>query len=172
MKFTYFIQAVTGGPIKIGCTDDVLYRLKNLQTGNPCKLQVLLALPEEYASEEYLHKRFSHSRLIGEWFEPTDDLISLICELKPFGTQPKRLKAGASHPHPLRRWMASENITCDELAALVGHTGSQYMRFVSSGRRRPSWDMAKRISEATRGAVTAEELMDYSYERQSKGVVG
>ena len=73
---TYFIQAVTGGAIKIGKTVDVQLRLKSLQTSSPTKLVCLGQIDGD--CEENLHERFHADRLNGEWFRPTAALCRYI----------------------------------------------------------------------------------------------
>lgn len=74
----YFIQAVTGGPIKIGVAVNVRERLKKLQMGNPSLLCVLATMPGAREDELYLHAEFACSRVRGEWFEPTARLLRLV----------------------------------------------------------------------------------------------
>lgn len=81
-EVVYFIRAESGGPIKIGFTDDVAKRLSSMQSNHPDNL-VLLATTEGSSDEEKsLHARFRHLRTRGEWFNPGDDLISYINELR------------------------------------------------------------------------------------------
>ena len=68
----YFIQAETGGPIKIGVARDVLRRLDALQIGNPLTLRIIGVITDvDLYDERDMHNRFAHLRLRGEWF--TDD---------------------------------------------------------------------------------------------------
>lgn len=80
--WTYFIQAENGGPIKIGYTskDNPEDRLRDLQTGNPNQLRLVAAIPSNI--ERDLHRKFSHIRIKGEWFESTDELLSFIDSLQ------------------------------------------------------------------------------------------
>ncbi len=80
--FVYFIQGETGGPIKIGYSDDVAKRLKGLQTGHPDNLKVLFTYPGSQEDEKEMHLKFEAIRLRGEWFRPTDEIFSAIEELK------------------------------------------------------------------------------------------
>ena len=74
----YFIQAVDGGPIKIGVTDQhPNRRLEQFQAGCPVKLCVLGTTPGDQWAEDRLHKRFAAHRLHGEWFEPVDELVEV-----------------------------------------------------------------------------------------------
>ncbi len=74
----YFIQAATGGPIKIGYTSSKSpkNRLANLQTAHSEKLLVLATT--NIHKEEDLHQRFASIRLHGEWFKPTVTLLTWI----------------------------------------------------------------------------------------------
>lgn len=71
----YFVQALAGGSIKIGKSDDVEQRLGSLQTGSPEPLGLLGV--NETAAESALHERFSALRLHGEWFK-SDALLLLF----------------------------------------------------------------------------------------------
>lgn len=80
----YFIQAVDGGPIKVGRTEWMTRRLESLQVGNPKQLVVLgvepLPLDELLARERELHQQFDYARVRGEWFEPVPDLVLTACQ--------------------------------------------------------------------------------------------
>jgi len=89
MSRLYFIQHGNKGPIKIGFTrDPVGYRLQNLQPGTPIELKLLFykeTLPDvprtqAHPLEKYLQRKFSDSRIRGEWFNPTMDLITHIIQ--------------------------------------------------------------------------------------------
>ena len=69
--------------IKIGYTkNSVKKRLKQLQTSCPEQLYILGWIDGDLETESFLHKKFSKSRIRynGEWFRPTEDLISYINE--------------------------------------------------------------------------------------------
>jgi hypothetical protein len=75
----YFISDCNDvGPIKIGVAECVDSRLEGLQTGSPVLLKVLATVPGGYAAERKLHRRFSATRLHGEWFERTPALLREI----------------------------------------------------------------------------------------------
>ena len=79
----YFIQFGDGGPIKIGITNSVERRLKNLQSASPIKLNLLGTIKNGGTQlEEKLHIRFNRSRINGEWFNPSKSLIKFIKETK------------------------------------------------------------------------------------------
>ena len=80
----YFIQCVCPGdrPIKIGRTVFISQRLIQLRTGNPWPLTVLGVMESDYeeAEEDALHERFATTRMSGEWFEPSKELLQFIKE--------------------------------------------------------------------------------------------
>jgi hypothetical protein len=80
--YVYFIQGETGGPVKIGYSDDVSKRLKGLQTGHPDNLIILFAYPGSQNDEKAIHERLNNHRLRGEWFRPDNELFLVIEEYK------------------------------------------------------------------------------------------
>jgi hypothetical protein len=81
--YVYFIQAVDGGPIKIGRATDPWVRLSALQAGNWRELRLVGVVGPGRASglEARLHVEFSADRLVGEWFSETGLLWQRINEL-------------------------------------------------------------------------------------------
>jgi hypothetical protein len=75
----YFMQPVAGGPVKIGCSDDVERRQRQLERdyGRPL---VLLATMEGGRQEETeIHGRFAHLRFGNrEQFRPAPELMEFI----------------------------------------------------------------------------------------------
>lgn len=78
----YFLKSETG-PIKIGSVKSkvgLLMRLRALSVSNPHNLQLLAVMHGNVVIERRLHNRFSKSRLKGEWFQATPDLLHFIDE--------------------------------------------------------------------------------------------
>ena len=70
--FVYFIYDFQTKKTKIGKTSKhPAYRLKELQTGNGTKLELLHFYESDQMSEEEsdLHNKYIQYRTIGEWFE-------------------------------------------------------------------------------------------------------
>ncbi len=79
----YFIEAPALRQIKIGYAADAQDRLWNLQTGSPTPLRLLrtvsvACLYSALMLEARLHQRFQASRLVGEWFRSTPELLDCI----------------------------------------------------------------------------------------------
>jgi hypothetical protein len=109
--YTYFIQAVTGGPIKIGKTTDPKGRLKTMQTAIPQQLAVIGLLIGDH--EASLHEKFAGFRLSGEWFKDGGYLVRFMC--RHFGKDcfsrlkgaspflPRGSRNGVPIPEPVER---------------------------------------------------------------------
>jgi predicted GIY-YIG superfamily endonuclease len=71
MNHVYLIQSLENGYYKIGVSKNPNKRIKQLQTGNPATLKLITIFKTEhsYRIESFFHKRFSHCRREGEWFE-------------------------------------------------------------------------------------------------------
>ena len=69
MKKVYLIKS-EGSNYKIGTSKHPEKRLRQLQTGNQEKLELVNTFQTNYAAlvETTLHNRFSHLRQNGEWF--------------------------------------------------------------------------------------------------------
>ena len=74
----YFIQAVNGGPIKIGLAKDPQARLAKIQLMSPVKLKLLAVMEGEYPQEQAVHMHFGNIHSHGEWFYDTPELMSFI----------------------------------------------------------------------------------------------
>lgn len=79
--YVYFIQAETGGPIKIGYASNPQKRLGYLQNGNPARLAIIGLVLAQPSVERFYHERFAAGRIRGEWFDPdTPGLAALLAE--------------------------------------------------------------------------------------------
>lgn len=72
----YFIRS--GNYIKIGYAEQPRRRLKELQTGNPEKLQLLGTVPGGPDREREIHHLFNDFRVKGEWFELVTDILAYL----------------------------------------------------------------------------------------------
>ncbi len=80
VEMIYFFQGKSGGPIKIGLSVDPVQRANAITYPEP--LVILATMPGGRREEAALHSRFAHLRLEREWFEPSDELLALIEEVK------------------------------------------------------------------------------------------
>jgi hypothetical protein len=82
--YVYLVQSDTGH-CKIGSSQSVARRIRQLQSANPGALVLLHQFPSANAQlDEYaLHKRFDDRRVRNEWFALTDADIAGIRSIKP-----------------------------------------------------------------------------------------
>jgi len=88
-SFVYFIQAESGGPVKIGHSVDPGQRLSQLQSSSPYKLVIRAVIPGDRAKEREFHHLFHKQRIRGEWFEPCPLMTKLgrvVCGDEPMPT--------------------------------------------------------------------------------------
>jgi hypothetical protein len=76
--WVYFIQAVTGGPIKIGWSLRPVDRVRDLQGAHPHELTIVTMFRGSVAMERRLHRKFADFRLLGEWFEDCPEIQAEI----------------------------------------------------------------------------------------------
>jgi len=71
MPHLYIIQSDKTGDIKIGRSKHPQKRLKQLQTGSPQKLKLLVVVENKGNIEKNIHRRLDRyrSRRNGEWFD-------------------------------------------------------------------------------------------------------
>jgi hypothetical protein len=89
MKLIYFIQAGKAGPIKIGISKDPRRRLRALQVPNAKTLSLLGCMEGDLDTEREIHSTFRYSRIRGEWFSPSPELMKFIdheCDPTIFST--------------------------------------------------------------------------------------
>ena len=72
----YFIQDTKSRAVKIGTSRNPVARMKELQVAHSAPLVLLAVMDGSVAEEHALHRRFT--RLSGEWFEPTPELITFV----------------------------------------------------------------------------------------------
>lgn len=119
-RFVYFIATGDLERVKIGLAANPVGRLHELQTGCPEKLYLIASAEGDRSDERKLHEHFGASRLGGEWFSRTDELIVLMGLLNPWRT---RIPFDAADVKPLRGWfrdlIARANNADARLAAVM-----------------------------------------------------
>ena len=80
----YFIRAIDDsgsyfGPVKIGWTSRLARdRIREMQPCSPVKLGIVLNCLGGRDMELWLHRRFKHLRLHGEWFRADRELLDMM----------------------------------------------------------------------------------------------
>lgn len=78
----YVIRQGVNGPYKIGLSTNPRRRLAQLQTSSPALLTVEAVFAGDRNVEQSLHSRFAASRLEGEWFAESTDLLEWLTEVR------------------------------------------------------------------------------------------
>lgn len=80
--YVYFMVDGDHGHWKIGRAMDPFKRLKEVQTGCAGELTVYAVMPSRNPArlEQFLHRRFKHLRLQGEWFAGSDREVAQFAD--------------------------------------------------------------------------------------------
>jgi hypothetical protein len=118
----YFAQPVDGGPIKIGCSQDVDARIRYLEFQYGRKLVVLGTLVGGRDKEKAIHKRFARLRLgRTEQFLPTLELSEFLGKPPAFIVGPGEQMATLLKPIAFQvRGSDEYKVVLEELAAFDG----------------------------------------------------
>ena len=83
-SYIYFIQAESDPPrIKIGKTKRLAKRLSSLRGSSPVPLRLVGLFCGYHRLELMFHRLFANSRLHGEWFSCTPDLLNMLERSRP-----------------------------------------------------------------------------------------
>lgn len=74
----YVLQEVTGGPFKIGFANDIVERIKQLQTGNWRELKLVAFHRGSSKLEAQLHRIHARHRIRSEWFADCADVREVV----------------------------------------------------------------------------------------------
>jgi hypothetical protein len=99
----YFCQDVDGGSIKIGCSNDVPARVRQLESHYRRPLALLATIEGSRATEAEVHARFGHLR-VGrtEQFKPAAELLEFIGRPLLVGANPDAVEAMPATAKPVR----------------------------------------------------------------------
>lgn len=94
--FVYFILRRSTFAVKIGFAMSPKRRMRSLQTGNDERLLLLAVKPSKAIDEKSFHRQFASSRIRGEWFRLTVDLLLEIDDIRSTFRQPKTVVSDLS----------------------------------------------------------------------------
>lgn len=89
-KYLYVLQC--NEYVKFGISSNPKYRVSSLQTGNPYKINLLLAIiyKDCFEIEKNIHKYYDEKRERGEWFFIDEEIKSFVKYLKNIEYEAKR----------------------------------------------------------------------------------
>jgi Meiotically up-regulated gene 113 len=137
----YFMQPTDGGPVKIGYTDNLPTRHKQLEVHYRRPLAVLATMDGDLDTEREIHTRFGHLRLSGskpsrrqpEQFRPGPDLMAFIGRPLLVSPNPDAVEAMQAQrtSKPVRLDLPdAEFERLDRIARSMGLTKASYARMV------------------------------------------
>lgn len=80
----YFFQSETG-PIKIGFSQKVEERIRQLELATKEPLECLVTLDGDKRTEFFFHNKYRNCNIIGEWFRPEKEILDDIEVIKKEG---------------------------------------------------------------------------------------
>jgi hypothetical protein len=90
----YFLQSTDGGPVKIGHSEDVEARVRQLEGHYGRPMALLATMPGGRDEERAVHDRFAHLRLgRTEQFRPDRELFEFINRPLLVGPNPDAIEA-------------------------------------------------------------------------------
>lgn len=99
VRKVYLIQGRSGGPVKIGSTNNVSNRLRTHQISHPDELVILCEFDERPSlNERTLHRRFADANIRGEWFTPTEEIMAFA----RYWSRPPKTCPCCDHPTTVR----------------------------------------------------------------------
>ncbi|QNP81005.1 GIY-YIG nuclease family protein [Agrobacterium tumefaciens] len=117
----YFMQQETGdGLVKIGYSDDVARRRVTIQGAAAVPVRIVATLDGGKETEALIHQQLSGSRHFGEWFKPTDEVLSLIESVKSFSATVKPVVKDKDGSFVNERAIEDLRIACELLVAALG----------------------------------------------------
>lgn len=92
MTEVYFARRADGtGPIKIGVSGYVAHRLRQLSCNMKTEIVALATASGGFRDEARLHRQFANDRLEGEWFSPSDSVLSGLAHMLATGNLPPQI---------------------------------------------------------------------------------
>lgn len=109
--YVYFIT--DGEAVKIGYSRSPRDRLNALQTAHHKGLWIIGHAPGGMWDEDRLHKRFAETRLSGEWFESTPELMAFIPEFCCARTKTEAVR------RELNAWASDKGVRLNRLIGML-----------------------------------------------------
>ncbi len=153
MSSVYIVRC--GDYYKVGKADNVEHRVKQLQTGNASRLDVVWTVEtgNAFALENYLHKQYADKRAVGEWFALTEDDIKSIQE------------TCNTLPHTSPMYTMCHNAVIEEQRNITkecnGNVLPAYLyNYYISICQIPSWDLTNDTMVAKQLGVSVRKIAD------------
>lgn len=148
----YLIRQGVTGPVKIGVANDVVKRLRQLQTNQPIALRLIRVLEGDRDAEVALHRRFHSLRLNGEWFAYAQEMADGDLGLTDLPIPLVKRNFGRGYPE--NAW-GRERCLHDEILAIIGGPAALGRRM-----RLPPWEVVPGLINQRYWSATVLLLID------------
>lgn len=82
-RYVYFARGQVSGLVKIGFSQCVRQRVKQLSTDERERVSVLAVMPQKCRGHELaIYKDFARMRVRGEWFRPGRRLLRYVADVR------------------------------------------------------------------------------------------
>lgn len=122
----YMIQAGKDGPVKIGWSANVLKRHLAIQPTLPVETIVIRLIDSDRWVEHWLHQKFTHVRLLGEWFNFLPEMLTV----DPPAKKPTSLPRKAAFPERIQAKVPAGTIDALKAAAADNEDFTDILRRV------------------------------------------
>lgn len=158
----YFMLNPGLGIIKIGIAEDVDARRRTLELACGVALEVLAVVPKAEHHEKPLHAALRPSRLIGEWFAPTAELLELV-------QQPERIPAFLDRMAPqVIEWEREERERVAEQKAIEAVAQARERERLNAIKAEHDRIKAERAARAEARKREREETQRQEVERRQR----
>ena len=110
MKGHVYFGKMSNGAIKIGFTTNIEQRLSNLFYAVPGGVDLLASANATPHGEKWLHQKFKHLRISGEWFKPDDELLQFIEQVRSIGNRAMPKECRADGVEEVKRFKPDEEV--------------------------------------------------------------
>lgn len=156
----YFVQAVDGGPVKIGYSADVPLRVRQLEAHYRKPLAILATMPGGREQEAEIHARFDHLRFKSsargrhpEQFRPAPDLMAFIGRPLLVSADPSAVEAMPTLAFVMPRPKVG---TADAAIGLI--LAEHFIRLGYSETVIKTSEIAKLVSEKTGKSISRQRI--------------
>lgn len=116
------------GPIKIGFANDVDTRIEQLQAGNPRRLRLLARIHGDSVMEAALHRQYRAYRLVGEWFEWSNEIETFVHSCNYYGARNAGEPRELTLDEEVTQWTNPLVLSCRQELHNVGRKRKERLR--------------------------------------------
>lgn len=156
----YMIQAGKNGPVKIGWTKTIQFRVRTMQSGHYEDLSLIRVVECDREGEKWFHYHFADHYVAREWYRFTPEMLTTNIHKK--GQRPRETK----FRHPLTVWLYQHRETLIKFTKRTGLVRG-LLTAVMLGVHEPTDDIISKVTLATGGDITRQNFSEFIRERNA-----